>query len=158
MIALQKNKVSFTLRSSKLLKKKSGSIGAVVIQKKKEAFFEGCSRDRQVHPSMRRYEFLRIIQLCISKTVQREIDGSCLYFYSLCMCVCVCMFVYVCLSTSKKLSLEEINRCYVQLVVRDYSQRCDSISPRASAVVPSHGLETNLESGAKYINPGHNPL
>lgn len=62
----------------------------------------------------------------------------------------------MCLTTSKKLSLGEINRCYVQLVVRDYSQRCDSISPRASAVVPPTAWRQiwNLEPS---INPAHSP-
>lgn len=77
-----------------------------------------------------------------SNTVHRETDASSLYVYSVC--------VSVCLTTSKKLSFGEINRCFVQLVVRNNSQHCDSVSPRASAVVlPAVG---DVESGA---NSGH---
>lgn len=71
-------------------------------------------------------------------------DASSLYVYSVC--------VSVCLTTSKKLSFGEINRCFVQLVVRNNSQHCDSVSPRASAVVlPAVG---DVESGA---SSGHGP-
>lgn len=77
-------------------------------------------------------------------TVHRETDASSLYVYSVC--------VSVCLTTSKKLTFGEINRCFVQLVVTINSQRCDSVWPRASAVVlPAVG---DAETGA---NSGHSP-
>lgn len=108
--------------------------------------------DRQVLSSV---AFLHVHHPCLwilprqmiphLNTVHREIDRSCLYIYSVCVCERVC----ACLTTSEKLSLGEINRCDVQLVVRDYSQRCDSISPQARAVV-LFSVHGEAESGAKY--------
>ena len=71
------------------------------------------------------FKILHIKRLCPSNTVHREIDRSHLNVYRVCPDW----------TTFKKLSLGEINRCYVQLVVGDYSQCCDKISARAMAVI-----------------------
>lgn len=114
MMVLQKNKVSFMLQSSKPLK--TSDAKSVCHWGWDRQVLSSVALLHACHPFL--LDSFHIKWICASNTVHSEIHTSRFYVYS----------VRLCLAASKKLSFGEINRCYVQLVVRNHSQHFVTVS------------------------------